>query len=234
MKLKIGIDSKKTITIRIILKAVVHGGHGSDGKDEIELQAGVGGDVGEDSGDDDTAGVILTEGLADGACRAEIFFRHFLRDKSAIHLGKRGGGVALDEGIGEEAEEIAVCVQDSFFFEAIGADGENVGLQGDTHHAADLGKLIFQKGGQTDRGKRCMLAVEIGNKAGCLCGRCVKTVVAVFVLDPEEDEDTAAHAYGQAADGEGAVYFSADDVAPGGEEIVSEHAFSFGIQQDGS
>jgi hypothetical protein len=51
----------------------------------------------------------------------------------------------------------------------------------------------------------------------------VEIVEAVFIVDPEEDEDCAGHADGEAGDIEDRETFAAPEVAEGYFEIVLEH-----------
>lgn len=100
----------------------------------------------------------------------------------------------------------------------------------------EVGVLIAKGLAQRHSDDIAVDGLVLGGKAEHCFGDAV-VVGRVFVEtelvdDPEADEDRDSHTDGKAGDVDKAIAFALDEMAPGEEEVVLEHASDFGIPQE--
>ena len=205
---------------------------------EAEAEMGVSGDIFQDAGDGELAshfGVFDGDDFSDWIFTAEEFFCHLLGEEDGVRFLEGGFGVALDEGEGEEFQDVCVGHAEPLAeaFVAVAYPGPAVLSEVDPHGALDFREVVFERGGEGARGANGVAGIGafgVGFSEDPVdpVGVFVVPVVAEFILDVEEDEDAAGHADGQAGDVDEGIDFVAEEVAEGDGEVVFEHGGSPG------
>src|SRR5258708_11702018 len=107
-----------------IFRQVAVMGERRHGYDKIELQMGVGRDIGQHAGDNDIAAIVLTEHLSQGVVLSKIFLSHILGDHYAVGTLKSCMRIAFYKSVRENIQESAIREKDPILFKFVGTGFE--------------------------------------------------------------------------------------------------------------
>ncbi len=177
------------------------------------------------------------QGPADRPVLAEILPRRGSRQHQAVRRRQGGVGIARQNRIGHDLEEVGVGPGDPVVGRLV-ADLQDALRRGDAGGRLDLGEIQLHPG----RRRRLdhidgpqLLArqeqVKIEPVDLFMAGN--EPVESVFVADVEADQDRSRKTDGQPQDGDGRIEAVAADVAQGCRQVVAEHRTCSPIRSGG-